>query len=455
MEKTEWRRKRVVLVPYPFQGHITPLLQLGSVLRSHGFSITVLQTNFNSLDPSDHPYFTFLTLPDGLEGYDFYFNNILMMTSVMNANCKAPFEEHMSRMLEEEDGGEVACIIYDSLMKFVDIVAPKLKVPTIVFRVNPAAFTHSLVILSEFLQQKLIPLPESSDLDVMVPEAYPLRYKDFLLPVTQEIPEPVVEFIQTYTNVQSNAAVIWNSVESLDHWPLQQLLQRWSIPSFPVGPLHKSAKLLQTSLIEEDNACLSWLDRQSPNSVLFVSLGSLSVMDEEELINMAWGIAKSEQPFLWVLHPNLLNGSDPIKTLPQEFKEMTRKRGYMVKWAPQKKVLEHSAIGGFLTHCGWNSILEVLCEGVPLICRPSFGDHMVISRYITQEWKVGIEVEVKTEDGYERAVRTLMASEEGKMMKQRAVKLKQEIEQSINGGTSHESIACLVEFIISLTVGRK
>ncbi|XP_051131012.1 UDP-glycosyltransferase 76E1-like [Andrographis paniculata] len=423
MEKTEWRRKRVVLVPYPFQGHITPMLQLGSVLHSHCFSITVLQTNFNSLDPSDHPSFTFLTLPDGLEGLDVSLNNLLNVMSVMNANCEAPFEEHMTRMLGEEDGGEVACIIYDPFMKFVDIVADKLKVPTMQLKVNPAAYTHSMVIFLQLLQQKLIPLPESSDLNVLVPEAYPLRYKDFLMPVTQGIPEPVVEFIQTNTNVQSNAAVIWNSVESLDHWPLQQLQQRWSIPFFPVGPLHKSAQPLQTSLIKEDKACLSWLDRQSPNSVLFVSLGSLSVMDEEELINMAWGIAKSEQPFLWVLPPNLLNGSDPIDTLPQEFKEMTRERGCTVKWAPQKKVLAHTAVGGFLTHCGWNSTLEVLCEGVPLICRPSFGDHMVISRYITQEWKVGIAVEVKTEDGYERAIRTLMASEEGKMIKQRAVNL--------------------------------
>ncbi|XP_051131867.1 UDP-glucose iridoid glucosyltransferase-like [Andrographis paniculata] len=447
-------RKRVVLVPYPFQGHITPMLQLGSVLDSHGFSITVLQTNFNSPDPSDHPSFTFLPLADGLEGYDISFYNLLNAMAEMNKNCEAPFEEHMTRMLEEEDRGEVACIIYDSIMRFVDIVAPRLKVPTIVLRTNSAAYMHSQIIMLHLLQQKFIPLPES-ELHVMVPEAYPLRYKDLPMPASQELPEPVVEFLQAYTNVQSDAAVIWNTVESLDRWPLQQLKQRWSVPFFPIGPLHKIAQPSQTSLIEEDNACLSWLDKQSPNSVLFVSLGSLAVVDEEELIDMAWGIAKSEQPFLWVLRPTLLNGSDPIKSLPQEFKEMTRERGCMVKWAPQKKVLAHTAVGGFLTHCGWNSTLEGICEGVPLICRPSFADQMVNSRYSTHEWKVGIEVEVRTGDGYERAVRTLMASEESKMMKQRAVKLKQEIEQSINGGASHESLACLVEFITSLTVGRK
>ncbi|PIM99799.1 UDP-glucuronosyl and UDP-glucosyl transferase [Handroanthus impetiginosus] len=456
MEKLGFeRRRRVVLVPYPFQGHITPMLQLGSIFHSKGFSITIAQTKFNSPNPSNYPEFTFLPLSDNLDNYDTSFYNILNVISIMNTNCEGSFEDYMVEMLGEEDvQGEVACIVYDPIMNFVNVVANKLNLPTIMLKTTPATYTQSQVVMFQLLEEKLIPLPESQ-LQVSIPQIHPLRFKDLPLPATDKIPQDVLDFTQSYMDIKSSSAIIWNTANTLDHYPLQQLQQHFRVPIFPIGPFHKLAPNLTTSLMEEDNGCLSWLDKQAPNSVIYVSFGSLAIIDENALLEIARGLAKSEQPFLWVVRPSLLNGSNAMDFLPEDFKERTRERGCIVKWVPQRKVLAHPAVGGFFSHCGWNSTLESICEGVPLICMPFFTDQMVIARYMNYVWKVGVELENVLESGIEKGIRTLMVSEEGKVMRKRAFEMKLELEQCINGGgSSYESLDQLVEFIVSLA-GRK
>ncbi|KAL0460560.1 UNVERIFIED_CONTAM: UDP-glucose iridoid glucosyltransferase [Sesamum latifolium] len=435
------RRRRVVLVPYSLlQGHITPMLQLGCILHSKGFSIHIAHTKFNSPNPSNFPHFTFLPLlPDNLEGFDTSFHNQLNVMSVVNTNCEAPFQEHMMKLVAEEEvcGQLVACIVYDSIMKFADAVANRLKLPSIMVRTTTAAYIHSKIVMFQLLAENLIPLPESSQLEAAIPQVYPLRFKDLPLPATQEIPQIILDFMHSFMDIRSSSAVIWNTIDQLDHWPLQQLEQHWPVPFFSIGPFHKMAPAVATSFLEEENSCLSWLDKQAPNSVIYASLGSLPIIDEKELIEMAWGLAKSEQPFLWAVRPSLLNGSDAMKSLPEEFIKITQERGMVVKWAPQKKVLAHPAVGGFLTHCGWNSTLESLCEGVPLICRPCFADQMVNARYLTHVWKVGLELENFKQISIEKGIKTLMVSEEGEVIRERASKMKQEIERSTSEGDLH------------------
>ncbi|KAK4441096.1 UDP-glucose iridoid glucosyltransferase [Sesamum alatum] len=423
------RRRRVVLVPYPFQGHITPMLQLGSILHSKGFSILIAHTKFSSPNPSNYPHFTFLPLSDNLDGFDTSFHNLLNVMSVINSNCEAPFEEHMMQMVAEEEvcGQQVACIIYDPIMKFADAVANRLKLPSIVLRTTSAAYMHSHIVMFQLLAENLIPLPESQ-LHAAIPEVHPLRFKDLPLPASMEIPQVVLDFQHTTS-------------ATLDDF-------------FSIGPFHKMAPAIPTSLLEEENICLSWLDKQAPNSVIYVSLGSLAIIDEKALTELAWGLAKSEQPFLWVVRPSLVNGSDAMESLPEDLIKTTQERGLVVKWAPQKKVLAHPAVGGFFTHCGWNSTLESICEGVPLICMPCFADQMVNARYLTYVWRVGIELENGRERTIEKAIRTMMVSEEGEVMRQRAFHMKREIERSMNeGGSSYESLNCLAVYLLSYESG--
>lgn len=156
------RRRRVVLVPYPFQGHVTPMLHLGSILDERGFSVSIAHTNFNSPNPSSYPNFAFLPLSDNLEGYDTSFYNLLNVMPVMVKNCECSFQEHMVRMLEE--GEEVACVIYDNIMRFVDSVANRLDVPSIVLRTTTAAYMNSHVALFQLAEEKRLPLPGTDQL---------------------------------------------------------------------------------------------------------------------------------------------------------------------------------------------------------------------------------------------------------------------------------------------------
>ena len=101
------------------------------------------------------------------------------------------------------------------------------------------------------------------------------------------------------------------------------------------------------------------------------------------------GLANNGQPFLWGVRPGLDEESDWLEVLPNGFLEALNEMAHIMNWAPQKEVLAHLAVGAFWSHCGWNFILESICEGVPMICTPCFSEQMVNARYVSDVWKVG------------------------------------------------------------------
>ncbi|KAI3461549.1 hypothetical protein Pfo_018212 [Paulownia fortunei] len=438
MGTLETPKPRVVLVPLPLQGHVTPMLQLGTILHSRGFSIIIAHTEFNPPNPTNHPEFTFFPLSDGSSSRDTSSGNLLEIVAAINTNCQEPLENFIVKLLEQQDlHGQIACIIYDSLMHFAEAVAHHLKLPSIFFRATTAVYMQSYYAVLTLQEKKIFPLPGSA------------CFRFF------QDPEILTEFIKSFNNTRSSVAVIWNSVEMLDHSALQQLQQQYQVPFFPIGPIHKLAPSSSpTSLLPEDTSCIAWLDKQAPKSVLYVSLGSLATMDDKGLVETAWGIANSGQPFFWVVRPSSVNGSEWIECLTEGFTEITRERCLIVKWAPQKKVLSHWAVGGFLSHCGWNSTLDSICEGVAMICRPCFADQMINARFLIHVRKVGLELEdVVERKSIEKAIRMLMVQEQGNELRQRAVELEHKLEMSVQkDGSSCRSLDDLVEFITSFTL---
>lgn len=288
-----------------------------------------------------------------------------------------------------------------------------------------------------------------------MPKVPILRFRDLPFILTSEIPEPLLQLLEKVTNLGSSVAIIWNTIEHLENRAHSWLQQHYDqVPIFTIGPLHKIASSSLTSLAEEDASCISWLDTQATNSVLYVSLGSIVVMDKNEFIETAWGLFNSNQPFLWVIRSN--NSMDVWNSieLPDGYLEAIGDRGRIVKWAPQKDVLAHRAIGGFWSHCGWNSTLECILEGVPMICRPCFGDQNVNARYLTHVWKVGLELgpDDLSRCVIECTIRKLMLDEEGKELRRRVLDMKMELEMSYrDGGSSHNSLKNLTEFMYSLS----
>ncbi|KAG5252565.1 7-deoxyloganetin glucosyltransferase [Salix suchowensis] len=136
-----------------------------------------------------------------------------------------------------------------------------------------------------------------------------------------------------------------------------------------------------------------------PNSVIYVNFGSIAVATKEQLIEFGMGLSKSGHPFLWIIRPDMI----------------TKERGFISSWCPQEEVLNHPSVGGFLTHCGWGSIIESISSGVPMLCWPSFGDQQTNCRYTCTEWGIGMEIDsIVTREKLETQVRELMDGEEGK-----------------------------------------
>lgn len=177
------------------------------------------------------------------------------------------------------------------------------------------------------------------------------------------------------------------------------------------------------SLWKEEPHCIEWLNSKEPNSVIYVNFGSIAVMPLDKMAEFSLGLANSDQYFLWIIRPHLIEGKSGI--LPSKFLEVIKERGFIASWCQQEEVLNHPSVGGFLTHSGWNSTIESLSAGVPMICLPFFGDQMTNCRYMCTEWEVGMEIDSEFDrEDVEKVVRELMRGDKGKKMKNKAIEWK-------------------------------
>ncbi|KAF8018871.1 hypothetical protein BT93_H3688 [Corymbia citriodora subsp. variegata] len=443
---------RLVLVLFPLQGHINPMLQLATILNSRGFSITIAHPQFNSPDPSNHPNFTFLPIPDGLSKSSFAAQDFHSTMLAIHRNCQEPLRHFIQQMLEQKDPqGRVACIIYDAVMHFAQKVASQLNLPSINVRTSAAVSMLAFAAFPRVNEQGYITFTDSLIQDEST-KLQSLDLRDLLITMGENPSDSTLELRAATTSANRNSrATIVNTIHFLEEEILPKIQSYFHAPIFAIGPFHKLAPSSSSSLLKEDTGCISWLDKQVSRSVLYVSFGSMAGLNEEQLLETAMGLAMSEQPFLWVVRTSSACRTEWLELLPKEFQEIIGQRGFVVKWAPQKEVLAHGAVGGFWTHCGWNSTLESICEGVPMLCWPVFGDQGLDAKYISHIWKIGLELEAKLERGkIAGAIRRLMVEEEGEVIRQKAQAFKERAEQSLDvGGSTNTSLNELVEFILS------
>nr|QOI79391.1 UDP-glycosyltransferase 76F1 [Rheum officinale] len=439
--------RRLVIFPLPYLGHQNPTFELANILHSKGFSITVIHTRFHSPDPAKYPHFNFHFIEDGLSESEVPFQDVISLTNTLNNKCVEPFKAFLSQILTDHgsDQEPVSCLITDVMWYFTQAVADALQVPRIVIR------TGNLSSFTAFFARLEIGDKQPDDLILELPY---LRVKD--IPRVGNLgmggQSPLQHLLSnTITQTKASKGLIFNAIEELEDRSMAITQHEFPFPVFPIGPFHKCISSPPRNLPTQDQNSISWLDSQAPNSVLYVSFGSLAAVDEAGFLEMAWGLANSNQPFLWVVRSDLVQSSNGSSQFPDGFLEKVSGRGHFVSWAPQKEVLAHPAVGGFWTHSGWNSTLESICEGVPMICSPCFGDQMVNARYVSEVWKIGLELEkgAKTED-MEKAIRTLMVEKEGEEIRARAACLKNKASICIQpGGSSYKHMEDLVSLIMS------
>lgn len=228
-----------------------------------------------------------------------------------------------------------------------------------------------------------------------------------------------------------------------------------------VGPFNPVTSL-EKKVSNDKHMCLEWLDKQGPRSVVYVSFGTTTAFTNEQMEELALGLEQSEQKFLWVLRDadkgDVFDDKEVRKVeLPKGYEKRVRNKGIVVRdWAPQLEILGHLAIGGFLSHCGWNSCVESITMGVPIGAWPMHSDQPRNAVLVTKLLRVGTVVrewnhrdEVAAAATVAEGVRKLMASKEGEEMRRRAVELGSVIRQSVaaEGGASRRELDAFIAHI--------
>ncbi|KAH6803830.1 UDP-Glycosyltransferase superfamily protein [Perilla frutescens var. frutescens] len=242
------------------------------------------------------------------------------------------------------------------------------------------------------------------------------------------------------------SAIIFNTFQELEKEPLDAVVSKFNYTNiYTIGPLpllgkhvpEGEVKSLNSSLWKQDSQVFDWLDKQKPDSVMYVNYGSITTMTGDQFKEFAWGLAESKQHFLWIVRPDAVKGDEAM--LPREFMEVVKDRGLLASWCAQDQVLAHEAVGAFLSHCGWNSNLESISCGVPLIGWPFFADQQTNCHYSCEKWGIGMEIDqdVKREE-VANSVREMMEGERGMNMRRKAQEWKKIAEAATDvGGESY------------------
>ncbi|WOL01116.1 hypothetical protein Cni_G09830 [Canna indica] len=477
-KEMEKKKAHAVCIPYPAQGHITPMMKLAKLLRSdYGFHITFVNTHYNhkrllrsnaiSSAVDQLPDFRFESIPDGLPPSDADSDATQDIPSLCDSLWKhalPPFLDLLRKLNRESP--PVSCIVSDGAMSFTLDAAKALNIPEVLFWTPSACGVLGYLHYQHLLERGLIPLKDESDitngfLDTPV-DWIPgfnknMRLKD--LPSFLRTTDPSDIMLNCCNREAQRAAmasgIILNTFDELEQPVLEAMAVVGRLPPiFTVGPLnlisrpHGPLASILSSLWKEENGCLEWLDSHAPASVVYVNFGSITVMTKEQLVEFAWGLANCEYEFLWVIRPDLVRGETAV--LPLEFLERTKERGLMASWCPQEAVLEHAAVGGFLTHSGWNSTLESISGGVPMLSWPFFAEQQTNCRYACEEWGIGMEIDndVKREK-VERLIRELMGGEKGKQMRNKAMEWKMSAVRATQpGGSSCCNLVRLVKEVL-------
>ncbi|XP_077238883.1 7-deoxyloganetic acid glucosyltransferase-like isoform X1 [Tasmannia lanceolata] len=466
----------VLLLPFPAQGHINSMINLAQLLCLAGFHVTFLNTDHNhdrllrftdiQSRFSPWPGFRFRTISDGLPvGHPRSADRFMELVDSLRTHMKPLFREMLISNRRELDA--VTFIVADGIMMFATDVADEVGIPILTFRTISACSFWSYFCIPGLAENGELPFPDG-DMNGLIKgvpgmETF-LRRRD--LPSFLRVKElniPSLQFIWTETqNTTRSAGLILNTFEDLESPILSQI--RSHCPNiYTVGPLHallksklsnnNNSSSSSSSLWKEDNTCMTWLDSKPPKSVIYVSFGSYATVTRDEMLEFWHGLVNSQKSFLWVIRPDSITGKGEEGQIPAELEEGTRKRGFLVEWAPQVEVLAHPAVAAFLTHSGWNSTVESVFAGVPMICWPFFADQQINSRFVSEVWRDGLDMKDLScsRETVEKLVREVM---EGKREELRTSsnKIAEFARQSVGvGGSSWNNLERLIEDIRSMS----
>ncbi|XVF58421.1 hypothetical protein PTKIN_Ptkin07bG0065600 [Pterospermum kingtungense] len=447
----------ILVIPYPAQGHVIPLLELSQGLVKHGFKITFVNMEFNHKNVQDllamkedvDDRIRLISIPDELGSPE----NRKQPGKISQAILQV-MSGKVEELIQEINGSEskINCVLADQSLGWALEIAEKHGIKRAAF--CPAA--AALLVLG-------FSIPKLIDDGIIDQDGTPIKRQMIKLSPTMP-PMNTMNFVWACIgniNAQKNIFQLMvrnNESIKLTDWLLCNSTYELEPSAFamapkirPIGPLLAPNRLRDSNgnLRPEDSSCLQWLNQQAPQSVIFIAFGSFTIFDTTQYQELALGLELTGRPFLWVVRFDITDGKKNANL--EEFEERIGGKGKVVDWAPQQKVLAHPSIACFISHCGWNSTIEGVSNGIPFLCWPYFADQFFNQSYICEYWNVGL--------GFDKDGRGIITGEEirnkveqvlgNEKYKARAVALKETVMSSIRGGgTSSKNFKDFVEWVV-------
>lgn len=380
----------VVAVPYPGRGHVNPMMNLCKQLASRKpdnilitFVVTDEWLGFIGSDPKPNNI-RFRTLPNIIPSELVRAKDFPGFIEAVTTKLEAPFEQLLDQLEPP-----VSVIIADPYLSWDVGVANRRNIPI------ASLWTMSATVFSIFLhfdlllQNRHFPASLSgfgNEVVDYIPGIPPTKTRDlptFFFGTGQQV-------LDTALNCVSHAAkaqyLLFTSVHELEPHAIEALKSKFSFPVYPIGPSIPYLALQDKPQSEDarnlNTNYFQWLDSQPRSSVLYISLGSFLSVSKSQMEEIIYGVQNSNVRYLWVIRDDI-SQFDGVETLDD------KGRGLITPWCDQLRVLCHPSIGGFWTHCGWNSTLEAIYAGVPMLTFPIFWDQVPNSKQIVEDWKIG------------------------------------------------------------------
>lgn len=469
-----------VLVPLMAQGHMIPMIDMARLLASRGATVTFITTPANAarigtiisrVEQSGLPL-RFLSLwfpstdfglPEGSENIDTLPTRNLLKNFYDAARTLCdPLVVHLRSCHPPP-----SCIISDNTHHWTQEVAREFSIPRLVFhgfgllpllsRHNIRSFNIHEMVRDENERFVVPGLPDFVEITRARVQSF------FAVPGLEKLRQELKE-------AESMAdGVIVNSFDDLEPSYAEFYSKAIGKKVWTIGPLSLYSRDIDDLAARGDKAsidkeqCLLWLDSMKPRSVIYVSFGSLANINFSQLIEIGLGLEASNCPFLWVIRPGA-SLPEVEDWLSNGFEERMKGRGLIIRgWAPQVMILSHPSIGGFVSHCGWNSMLESVCVGIPMVTWPLFAEQFLNEKLIVDMLKMGVPVGVETPSAWgvetgevlvkkndvQKAVQNLMnESDGGKERRKRAEEFCRKARRAVEDGGS--SFANLTQLINSM-----
>uniref|UniRef100_A0ACD5VY42 Uncharacterized protein n=1 Tax=Avena sativa TaxID=4498 RepID=A0ACD5VY42_AVESA len=377
----------------------------------------------------------------------------------------AALRETLKAHLREQRHSPPSCIISDYFHWWTGDIARELGIPRLSF----SGFSGFSSLVSYIINRDKVLEQVADENKLITIQGFPTPLEltrhqcpgSLSFPGVEEIRDKIYE-----EELRCDGEVI-NSFRELETLYIESFEQMTRRKVWTVGPMclcHRDRNTVAArgnKASMDEAQCLKWLDSMKPGSVIFVSFGSLAATTPQQLVELGLGLEASKKPFIWVIKAGP-KSPEVEEWLADGFEGRVKDRGMIIRgWAPQVMILWHQAIGGFMTHCGWNSTIEGICAGVPMITWPHFQEQFLNENMVVDVLKTGVPVGVKgitewgneqqevmvTRDAVETAVHTLMdEGEAAEVLRMRAkdyaIKARKALDEE---GSSYDNIKLLIQ----------